>query len=288
MKRKSLYISISIVIILFFTLFLFSQEEQNVIKYFPLDESRDFIEQSTNLQLLTEVDEDRYKVIWRVHSKLDEPAYLRQDVSLLFVDGKLKGLLNKWKEEENELEQEGIFTGEGSSHIEAVTFHHGEIHYPDDLIKSVQEMTYDQIYVIDSPLSPIDSFKRPESTSQKEWKKTLDHAVNQQLTYYWNRWITHYNVSKEDYIQIPLVQLPQYEEKSLPTLSQNQTHQVIGQLWEGLYKNIVTNFKIAKENNKPFQTYMPLVLVDKKGSHLLVLYEENGQIQKLIQRIPNF
>ncbi|MBO8156096.1 MAG: hypothetical protein H0Z32_06540 [Bacillaceae bacterium] len=264
------------------------QKEQKVIKFFPLDQEVQFEEANTDLTLLTEMDEDTYKVLWRVNSSVNEPVYLRQDVSLLFVDGKLKGILNKWKEEEKRLEQRADIRDEDSSYLEAITFHHGEIHYPDDVIKSVQDLSFADMYVIDSPHSPLESFKKPDNERQKEWKKAIDHAISQQLMYFWKQLIHHYDISLNQYTPIPLTDLWKYKHKPFPGLTQAQTEQVMGQLWEGLYKNYIMGIRGKNETLlKPLDTYMPLILVEKNGDHLMVLFEDRlGNKQRLWQKIP--
>jgi hypothetical protein len=289
MMKKLLYI----LIITFVLTLLFVKTgkiDQKVIKFFPIDESIQFTDYTTDLSLLQQTDKDTYKINWAIESTLKEPIKLRQDLSLLFIDGKLKGILNQWKEEADELKQQTTINGEDSSQYESITFHHGEIHYPDDVIKSIQKMSHDELYVIDSPHSPIETFREPVSQYEIEWKKTLDHTKFQQLTYFWNRLMNHYQINKEDYLEIPLSQLWYYEHEPFPTLTMEQTEQVIGQLWEGLYKHYIFGINSqSTEDYNPLNTYMPLILVDKKGTHLYVLYEDiTGENQRLIQQIPDF
>ncbi|WP_220083826.1 hypothetical protein [Salinibacillus kushneri] len=279
-----------IVLIVSLLIVNFDDQEQKVIKYFPLDEATEFVNYSSNLTLLSETDVDSYKVQWDVQSNLEDSIYLRQDVSLLFVDGKLKGLLNQWKENANKLKQQTLLNGEDSSHYEAITFHHGEIHYPDDVIKSIQVMSHDELYVVDSPHSPLESFKEPADAFEKEWKKTLNHTKLQALNHYWNELMEHYELSSDDYLEIPLSDLWQYQQETFPTLTQEQTNQVIGQLWEGLYKNYITGIKSHQDQEyHAINTYMPLILIDKNGQFIYVLFRDgSGQNHRLIQRIPEF
>ncbi|MBB6454272.1 hypothetical protein HNQ94_002747 [Salirhabdus euzebyi] len=287
---KNLFYLLFLTLIISFIIVNIQEKDQKVIKFFPLDETKSFEESKTELKLLTQTDEDSYKIGWNMYSTMDKPVYLRQDVSLLFVDGKLKGILNQWKEEASTLKQETIFNGEDSSHYEAISFHHGEIHYPDDLIKSMQLMTHDHLYIIDSPHSALESFKEPIEQNEKEWKKTLDNTKYQHLNYYWTQLMQHYDLNKTDYLEIPLTELWKFNEKAFPTLTVEQTQQVVGQLWEGIYKNYITGIKTQDDpNGKPLNTYMPLILVDKKGQYLFVLFEDHqGQKHRLIQRIPDF
>ncbi len=271
----------------FFVVFQWLQNDaQNVVKYFPLDETVSFEETSTSLKMLSESDQDEYEINWTTNSKLKEPVYLRQDISLLYEDGRLKGVLGKWKENSQDLVQEEKVQGEDSGHYQAITYHHGEIHYPDDRIKSIQDMTQSELYVIDSPLTPLESFTEPENQQQIDWKETLDRATQQQLAYRWNQLVTHFSIPLEQYERIPLTTLPEYKTKPLPGLDIEQTQQVIGQLWEGLYKNYILDFT-ASSNPTNQTSYVPLILADKDGKHLLVLYENaRGKKEKLLQYYP--
>ncbi|MDC3413391.1 hypothetical protein NC797_10700 [Aquibacillus sp. 3ASR75-11] len=272
---------------LFVISFLFMDNEQSVIKYFPLDEEKKFTKMSSSLQLLSQTDQDEYDVSWTVTSEMEESIYLRQDVSLLFVDGQLQGILSKWKENGQNLTQKLSIHGEDSSHFQIVSFHHGEIHYPDDEIKSIQGMTQDELYVIDSPYSALESFEQPTDANQKDWKKTLDRATNQQLSFQWEQLLNYFNIPDKKYTIVPLTKLTQFETKPIPGLNQEQTEQVIGQLWEGLYKNYVLEISSNMNENQPIKSYIPLILFDKEAKHLLVLYQDqNGNKKQLIQYYP--
>jgi hypothetical protein len=286
---KKWMIVITGVLVLFLLVFSYWFKETNIsaIKYFPLDEERNFVTKSTSLNLLSETDQDEYDVSWVAESQLEKPVYLRQDVSLLFIDGRLKGILSKWKENGQNITLKSSVHGEDSSHFKAITFHHGEIHYPDDEIKSIQGMSQDELYVIDSPHSPLESFDNPTDANQKDWKKTLDHATNQQLSFHWKQLLKHFQIPEKKYHIIPLTSLYQFETNPIPDLTQEQTNQVIGQLWEGLYKNYIITIGTNADENKPIKSFVPLILFDKQGKHLMVLYQDHtGKKEQLIQHYP--
>src|SRR5699024_6320537 len=126
---------------------------------------------------------------WNTNSTLKDRIYLRQDVTLLYMDGQLKAIKGLWKENENNISLEITFEESDSSFFEAITLHHGEIHYPNEKIKSIQKVTSDFLYVVDSPHTPLLSFRHPDSPMQKEWKETMDRATTQQLHYVWKEWL---------------------------------------------------------------------------------------------------
>ncbi|OEH92923.1 hypothetical protein BFG57_14590 [Bacillus solimangrovi] len=251
--------------------------------YFPIDETISFENIQTSLLLLDEKDEDEYVIDWKVSSKSNRNVYLRQDISLLFSDGKLIATLGKWKENTNILSQEKKIKGEDSSHLSALSLHHAEAHYPDDIIKGQQLMSYAQLYIIDSPLQPLESFSTASTTAEKEWKETLDRATAQALKYSWTRLIDTYNIPVKQYKLIPLTSLHQYTDKPLPNKTVAESQRILGQLWEGLYKNYYLGIK--KENGttiNPIGSTIPLILFN--DTHLIVLIEDiNGDPNQLIQ-----
>ncbi|WP_077621504.1 hypothetical protein [Sediminibacillus massiliensis] len=263
---------------------VYEKQDVSVIKYFPPDESQSFSSFSTEINMLSQTDLDEYDIQVISDSTMEAPIYLRQDVSLLYVDGRLKGILSKWKENAQSISQESTIHGEDSSHFQAITLHHGEVHYPDDKIKSIQAMSYDELYVIDSPYSPLESFSKPVNPTQVEWKKTLDHATNQQLSYFWRQLIADYKIPSNSYTIVPLTELYQFQSTPLPNLTQEKTNQVIGQLWEGLYKNYILGVSQSQTETNPLNTFIPIILFDNNGKHLIVLYRDNrGKNQQLIQ-----
>ncbi|WP_099158505.1 hypothetical protein [Virgibacillus ndiopensis] len=252
------------------------------ITYFPIDQETTFVDTTTNIEFYSQQGNNSYDISWTSNSKSDKKVYLRQDASLLFDNGRLKGVLSKWKQNEDTIQLNQKLSNEDSSYFQAISFHHGEVHYPDDKIKSIHQMSYDELYVVDSPTTPLESFKIPKSEFETEWKNLLDLTTKQQLIYHWNKLMNHFDINKEDYITIPLTNLYKYNEENLPNMTAEQTDQIIGQLWEGLYKNYILPATSPADNK--LSSYIPIVLFDKKNTHLLVLYEVNGKKERLIQQ----
>lgn len=265
-------------------IYLFENETLPAITYFPMDKETDFDHISTRLALIEQKDKDSYEISWQTESKSERDVYLRQDAALLFDNGRLRGVQSKWKEDTATIRMKQNLTGDDSSHFQAIAYHHGEVHYPDDQIKSMHRMSYDQLYVIDSPNTPLESFKIPENEMEDEWVRLLEHTTHQQLEYYWKNLTRHFKINPNNYIPVPLTELYKYNNQSLPSFTQEQTNQIIGQLWEGLYKNYI----LAAKNSEKLQSYVPLILFDKNKKHLLVVYALNGEREKLIQQYPEF
>ncbi|MBU5265948.1 hypothetical protein [Virgibacillus proomii] len=264
------------------TICIINVQTKPAITYFPIDQDTTFSTAKTSLSLFTEKGNDNYKLLWQTNSTTDIPVYLRQDVSLLFDNGRLRGALTKWVQDTDTIQLKEILQLEDSSLYQSISFHHGEIHKSRDEIKSIQKMSSDYLYVIDSPTTPLVSFKTAKSNYEREWKNLLDRTSKQQLLYHWNTLLNHFQIDKEKYLAVPLTVLDKYQSEPLPSLSQAQTDKIIGQLWEGLYKNYV--IPIVKTEKEVVDSYIPLILFDKENKHLLVLFELNKKKKQLIQK----
>ncbi|WP_035720877.1 hypothetical protein [Gracilibacillus boraciitolerans] len=282
--RKAQIITCICMMIVLLLLLLSQRPVEEMIKYFPLDESISFDSATTELRLLHETGNDQYLIKWTSKSTLHDVIYLRQDVSLLYMDGRLKGMKGLWKEQEKDIKLELTFEESDSSHFQALSFHHGgEAHYPNDEIKSIQQMSSDHLYVIDSPYSALESFREPSSSSQEEWRETIEKTTNQQLQFTWKEWLTASNIQADDYILIPFIDIVQFQEQPISQLSQEQTDKIIGQLWEGIYKEYILPIS---NQTKTKNQMMPLILIDKDLDHLIVLFSnEQNQLETLYQKI---
>ncbi|WP_106497144.1 hypothetical protein [Lentibacillus sp. Marseille-P4043] len=280
--NKWLFISI-------FTLFcclagyLFFQRINSVptVIYFPIDQKTTFDTTDTRIEFITEHKHNQYELAWTSNSKSSKEVYLRQDTSLLFDNGLLRGVTSKWSENSDTINLQKNLLSEDSSYFQAISYHHGEIHYPDDQIKSIQKMSYDELYVVDSPTTPLVTFQSPKEAFDREWKKLLDVTSKQQLLYHWKKLMRHFNIQAESYDIVPLTSLHRYNQESLANMTQKQTDQMIGQLWEGLYKNYIIPASSGTGDLK--SSYIPLVLFAKDRTHLIVLFQLHGEKQKLIQ-----
>ncbi|MFD2630831.1 hypothetical protein [Oceanobacillus kapialis] len=252
------------------------------ITYFPLTKTQQFEQTQTDITLFSENGEDSYEIQWATTSISDSPIYLRQDASLLFDNGRLRGVRSKWKQDTDTIIMKERLFHEDSSLFQAITFHHGEVHQQDKSIQSIQHLSYDQLYVIDSPTSALESFEKPQNNYEAEWLNLLEKTTRQQLIFHWNQLFTHFDIDSSNYLSVPLTSLTTYQSKPLPSLSQQDTDKIIGQLWEGLYKNYIIP-ATAKNNQKP-NSYIPIILFSKDHDHLLVLFELNGKKQQLIQK----
>ncbi|WP_164216113.1 hypothetical protein [Virgibacillus sp. YIM 98842] len=282
MIKWKLFFLIFALISIFSIMYALKYISSPAITFFPLNEERTFLEAESKLHLIAENAKDLYEISWTSDSKTDQPFYLRQDVSLLFENGLLRGVRSKWVQDTDEIHIEENLLQEDSSFYQVISIHHGEIHDDSSEITSIHQLSHDYLYVIDSPATQLDSFKEPGSSYEAEWKQLLDRSSKQQLLFHWHQLFTYFGINEEDYLAVPLTELDKYEEEPLPAMSNKETGKIMGQLWEGLYKNYI--IPIVSEDAESMNSYIPIVLFDKNNKHLQVLFELNGEKQQLLQK----
>jgi hypothetical protein len=288
MKQAWQLASILIVFLISVSLFPFSGEQRakETITYFPLDRTAAFTKAATFLRAEPPKGGRPYRLAWTVSSSLNETAYLRQDISFLFADGRLIATASKWKEDDKTLIQAQESPQQDSHFFQSISFHHAEIHRG-DTITSSQKMSGDHLYVIDSRHAPFSSFRRPQTTEEKSWQRFLHRATNELLEYTAKTMLEEARIREQNYYHLYLPELLVYNEQPFPDLSPEQTAKMIGNLWEGLYKNYFLGIK-QKDGTvlSPLGSTIPLLLVSKDYSHLIVLTKaKNGETVQLIQHI---
>jgi hypothetical protein len=275
MRKKLIFISVStlaIAVSAFLLQLQLLKPSLETITFFPIDESVQYRMANTTLTLLKEKQDNQHQVDWKLSSILDRGAYLRQDLGLLFVNGILKGKTAKWEEDIAELTQEQVVTSGESARYDAITFHHSELHGPNDIITSAQRMSEDTLYIIDSRFSPLRSYRTAKSKEEREWKQVLDRSTNNRINKALEKAAKNYQINTNNYLIIPLNEVRKYEDEPIQGLNQKETAAILGRLWEGLYKNYYLGIKKSDGTAAdPLGSTMPLILVSKDKSHLLVV-----------------
>ncbi|WP_062046378.1 hypothetical protein [Bacillus sp. JCM 19034] len=167
-KYALIFLCLSFLVGLFLVYTLRPEPLRETLTFFPIDEHVHFLETHSTIKLDSTKDEDEYTLYWETSSTLDGKAYLRHDISLLFEDGLLKDIQTKWKKNTDTITMEKKLDSDDSGHYRVVTFHHAEIHYPNEIIRSAQALSFDRLYVIDSPLTPLTTFRIPET--EEQWR----------------------------------------------------------------------------------------------------------------------
>jgi|SRR5690625_31135 len=282
--RKIIIAIITVNLIVSIFILIVNRETERAITYFPLHPEITIDQAFTSLQATPKQQSKNILLEWFIQSRTDDALYLRQDISLLFENGYLIDVINIWKQTTALINEQKTIERRNNKLFQTISFHYGEIHDHGQAINSTQLMSYDQLYTIYcNRYDKTSIFKQPKNFSQKQHAKLLDEQINGHLQMYWQRLMNEYDIDPEKYYQIPLIDLENYNEQPLPRLSQAKTNQVIGQLWEGLYKNYI--IPMSKQKSMSDEHFMPLILFDRKATHLLVIYKLNGKPEQLRQNI---
>ncbi|WP_456274045.1 hypothetical protein [Bacillus sp. AK031] len=291
MKRKHfIHIMIGSASLLFalgyFT--IYNPPARESIIFFPLNEDAQYQSANTILTLTDEKADENYEVNWKISSVLNQDSYLRQDIGFLFFNGRLKARMSEWEQNTDRIVEEDTVQGKESSLLQAISFHYSEIHDNEDKFTSAQSMSEDQLYVIDSNFSPLSSFRQPDTPAETEWQNILDRVTRQQLEYNWEKAMKAFNIKGEDYLQIPLEKLAEYNDSPPEGIGRAQWNELLGNLWEGLYKNYFLGIRTKSGNiEDPTDSSMPLILIQQKTGDLLVLLTtKEGEPALLQQKFP--
>lgn len=268
-KKRPIFIAI-IISVITIIMFLINSPRHTIpaITYFPIDEHTRFLFTTTDLKPIKTSDENTDQFIWKSQSKSDKPLYLRQDISLLYENGYFKGLLSKWSEQTDTVELQKTINHKKNNLYQAISYHYGEVHHNENIINSIQQMSSTDFLSSNHSIG-----ESPETQSQ---------IISSQISTFWNQVIEDYDIDKSLYLAVPLTNLDYYNSKTLPLLTSEETDKVIGQLWEGLYKNYIIPITATKPNQAPH--HVPMVLFDKESRHLIILFELDRHVQKLFQR----
>jgi len=253
-------------------------ENNNVptVKYFPIHDVNTFTKSETTLQVKKRTDE----IEWTVFSKSNVPTYLRQDISILYVNGMFQGVFSAWRQQISELKQQTSFPLIKNGLYESISYHHGEIHEA-NTISSMQAMSKTQLFTSEENDKAI-YFSKPKTAIEQEIASSLRHETDKVLQKHWTKLVRALDIDITTYDCIPLTQWTQIGENSTFTrLSTSTQQRVIGQFWEGLYKNYI----LLLQEQQDVPHYIPLILLDKNVRELRIIYELNGEPEQLIQRI---
>lgn len=266
--QKSLILFVSAIMISVY-LFIAKQSEEAII-FFPIDPSYYFEHASTHL-MPSQSEKDTYTVQWKVSSTLNEPAYLRQDISLLYKNGQLVAILNRWKQHNQTINQKRKLKNHENARFDALSFHYAEVHRNEDTYTSVQQMSKARLYVFTSP--SFTAFQKPVSEVQKQWKDSLDSYANAKTQSALNKALMHFKINKEQYQVISLPDLPTQVNQIFGIFPKKKREELVGKLWEGIYKNYLLG--VRKEDGsfvRPEGSSIPQLLVANNHREILFLF----------------
>lgn len=288
--------------LIYASIFLFAHDARESIKFFPLHPENVFLSADSYLSV-TDPNEHRYTIRLDSVSQTNHPAYLRQDIALLFQDGVLVKQSHNWERQVDTLLQRVEHQSMYNHLFQAVTFHHAEFHDSSatggeqEIITSQQAMSSDYLYVAASRKGGTYHFHHPETPQENKWKEMVDRAVSQQLQFEWKQAMEEFEVDANQYYMIPLTLLPLYGDKEdLPGIAGDKQAAAIGGLWEGLYRYFVLGVTgepgapgMPSGSGKritPEGSGIPLILIDKKGAHIRTLFRAaDGRYHQLYQEL---
>lgn len=257
---------------------------------YPLDDTKQFSLEQTTLAFIGQHDEEEYTLEWKINSEINEKVHIAHDIALLYEDGRLKEIMSITKEAAENLEVDKLVEGEDSGHYEAITFHYRSIDYPNQIKKSVQSMSYDQLYILDSPLSELEYFKKPKNESEVDGKRVLDTIIKQNLEYTWQELIEYFQIPYDKYIPVPLTSLPIYKNEPLPTLSSHDSKELLALAWESIDQYYFSG--IEKHNGaivSPVGSTIPLILFHQTYSHIIIIFQtEDGGKFSIVKNTGRF
>jgi hypothetical protein len=272
--RKWLIISISFFSFVLCSLyFIRLHQPQPVIQHFPLNTSAPFTNASTSMKKI-----DFRRIRWHIQSTLNQEAYLRQDIGLLYENGELVGVLNKWQQPARALQQQTIHTLHPNKQLDAISYHFAELHQNN--ITSSSKMTGIRTYTSDK----FELFSFPKNDAETNSQHLAESQTNSTLRQVWTEAKQQLSIPAANYIEMPLTALTTADLTAINGLSDDKKRQeIISRLWEGLYRNYLLPIGPAVEEGT-VKTYIPLLLFDKNGKHLRVIYQdETGKHAELLQ-----
>ncbi len=280
MNRVLHYLTMAVLMVITFSILFRPEQAEESFTYFPADPNASFQSAATTLSLLKKTDA-QYLLQWNTDSLLDRKAYLRQDISLLFTNGVLSGKIGEtWKQQVAQITLTQKTANQESANFKSISFHEN------GHITSVQSITNDELYVVDSNFSPLHSFRKAVTTEEIEWKVVLDKLTHKKINASIENAVQTYSINKRHY---SFFLLTDFTNKALPGFNSQDSNAVIGRLWEGIYKNYFLGIR-KKDGTyeEPIGSTIPVILVAKDKSHLIVISElRNGEIMLLRQVIQN-
>lgn len=268
MQRLQIFF-VSFITILACILWFFNKTEhvRESITYFPIHPDISFVEAKTEIIPIA-----KGRIQLRSLSRMAIPVYLRQDVTMLYASGKLISKMGKWEQNGIQLENTEKLRINDNGKLQAVSFHHAEIH-EDSTFSSTHAITTDQLYYLQSTVPEALSFKSPATEEQIGWKEVLDKKEAETISSSIETITESFSIDRDHFVIFPLTELRQYQDQPLYTFSATETKQIIGQLIEGIYKNYFLGIK--KEDGSvisPINSTIPIIFLAKNKEFLYVSF----------------
>ncbi|WP_433743142.1 hypothetical protein [Falsibacillus pallidus] len=294
MKNKNLQMLMAFLLFIVIGYSIFASADPDAkesITYFPIDKEAVFLKASNSITIKENAGQDSYSARWEMESELNQRAFLRQDIGFLYSNGILAAKMNKWGQNISLIKNGSTYKSKESSLLQSVGLHYAEIHSKENGdITSAQRMSQDQVYAIQSKWSRPYSFRIPSSNEERQWKNIIEQLMQQKLDYWVEKTSEKLPLQKQNKQIFFLTELPSYNDKPLPGFTKSQSDTIIGNLWEGLYKNYFLGIQLKNGTiEDPLGSTVPIIFLDKNKRELLVVFlSKSGEPIELKQKIPAY
>lgn len=241
---------------------IIQHQTKQAITYFPPND-RYFFEHA-NVDLIQE----NNQINWVIESKTNERAYIRQDVGLLYTNGKFISFYNDWKTDTDHLQFQTSIHMDNRMGIDAISIHYAEFH--EDA----------HIYSIEKIVST--STSGSSQGNHSEHNQRLDEYLSFK-TAYEKEIINHFSFDDLQYDFVLLNELPAYITNQQTKWSAEQIETVIGHLAESIYKQYVT--KLLTHHGH-YKHRIPVILFDKNEPFIFIVFQLDGEWYQYKQQIP--
>lgn len=251
--------------LLYISSILFSENEPTITYFQPNDKY--FFTDST-----FSITSSNGYLEWKMNSKLNDVAYLRQNIGLLYVNGKFSSYYSDWKQNTSKLHFEKRYNIQTTAKVEAIGLHYGEFH-DDGEIYSIQQMDHAAYY--------LSNLINSDQTIY--WKDKLDQRLQKEYFRYVQNIFSHFSLEEEAYTVVLLTSLDDYIKSNFSHFTKQQTEKLVGLLWESIYKQYMVPLFLQEKNSNDF---MPALLFANDGSHLYIIYQLNNEWHQYMQQLP--
>lgn len=260
-----MYKTILVVTIICIFAILHHQTEQ-AITYFPPNDKY-FFEHT-----LVDLKRDNHQITWLIESKTNEAAYLRQDVGLMYANGKFVSFYNDWKTGTDSLQFQTSIDLDKQVRIDAVGIHYAEFH-EDEHIYSIEEIATTSTSI---PGQQAPFRNQDNSSTHSEQFHSFKQAYLQEINSY-------FSFDHQDYDFILLNELPAYMLNHQANWSVKQKEAVIGHLAESIYKQYITKLLTHQGD---FDHRIPAILFGKNEPFILIVFQLDGKWYQYKQQMP--
>src|SRR5690625_1980685 len=121
MRRRIFYFLIPVFVFVVGITYVVNNNTLPTITYFPLDKQNEFLETQSLLEFSHQKGNNSYNIAWTSNSESNHNLYLRQDASLLFDNGLLRGVRSKWEQDTASIQITENLSGKDNSFFQVIT-----------------------------------------------------------------------------------------------------------------------------------------------------------------------